>query len=781
MRIFSLGLLLGTLILQQIRHLPSHHWAWLIAVAFLLPWRYPWWRAFAAFLIGVSWTLLYASWRLDHRLPESFEAQTIRVQGWVLGLPVYQNDHIQFMLRPLSMHKNDGAATAPVPPRLPNKIKLNWYHSREPLVPGQFIDVSVKLKRPNGLMNPAGFDYETWLFIHGVDAVGYVRQRYPVTQPRMSSNTADRLNRARQRLLTELQQQLAGMENAGLIMALVIGERFAIKPEQWQLLQSTGTNHLLAISGMHIGLIAALAFFISRRIWPRLAANSTIPAQRVAALVALLAAFTYSALAGFSVPTQRALIMIMVLLLAQWRQRPSLPSQSLAFALAVVLLVNPLTVLESGFWLSFMAVASLMYSLSPRARLNGFYQRWLLPQFAVFFGLSGFLLLQFGQLPLLSPLANLVAIPLVSFVTLPLSLAALPLLWLAPGLAHLVLMMADQSLTVLQWFLSAFDSVHWQLQMPAQQALWPGLLAYAGVFLAMLPVSASLRLAAFCLSLPLLFTPAKNLAEGSFKVVFFDVGQGLSVLVATREHVMVYDSGPRYSKNFDAAKAVIVPMLRQLGYRKIDRLLLSHHDSDHVGATFSLLRNFTVEHISTTWSSEYSHAVNDCQANQHWTWNHVEFRVLYPPANLSAAESDNNHSCVIKISAGKHQVLLTGDIESKVERLLVSQLSADELRADIMLVPHHGSKSSSSAAFIAKVAPQWAIASNGYLNRFGFPKPEIVERYLQSGIAFLSTSHYGALTFLIDGFAEPRLLHAERIDKSHYWHQVPLSNNGVRK
>jgi len=775
MRLFAVGLLFGIISLQQFRHLPNVHWAWLFVLAFLLPWRQPMFRTFAAAIIGFCWATVFSTWRLDNRLEESFEVQQIRIQGRVVGLPVTRSDHIQFYLRPFSMQVVHGSGSAVALSKLPGKIKLSWYQFSDKLQAGEIIDVKVKLKRPNGFMNSGGFDYETWLFTRGVDAVGYVQKRYP--QPDNSHVIALRLTVSevvdtwRQRLLNKLQNCVDDLPNAGLIIALVLGERFAVTGEQWRLFQNSGTNHLLAISGLHIGFVAAMVFFISRRLWSCLALANNIPAQRAAALPALLAALTYAALAGFSIPTQRALIMVLLLLIAHWRRSATASSHSLACAAVVVLVINPLSVLDAGFWLSFIAVASLMYSLSPQRRQQSIYRRWVVPQLAVFFGLGWFILKQYGQLPLLSPVANIVAIPWVSFVTVPLCLVAAPLLWLAPALARGLLYLADASLSLLQHFLTWLDRLQWQLQIFSIEAVWPWLFALLGVLLLMLPNRMPLRLLALGLCAPLFFTAREEPATGQFTVTFLDVGQGLAIMVATRQHLLLYDSGPRYSKNFDAANAVILPWLRHSGYTRLDKLILSHHDSDHIGATLTLVKNYTVDQISTTWLEKYQVTTNSCQENQHWNWDGVDFTVLHPAADFPGGESDNNHSCVIKISNDKQRVLLTGDIERKVEQSLIQRYPGEELKSDVLLVPHHGSKSSSSPEFIDKVSPRWAIASTGYRNRFGFPKSEIVERYLQRGIAFLSTSHYGALTFLFDGVTEPQLRQAYRVDKSRYWHR----------
>jgi len=787
MRIFALGFLIGSLILQQFRQLPDPHYTCVFAVALVFPWQTPLWRGFAGVCLGFGWALLFAAWNLDHRLPESFEAQILSIQGQVIGLPTPRADKLQFYLRPYRIQAGNGESLDKQ--HLPRKIKLTWFHSRERLQNADWLTLKVKLKRPNGLMNAAGFDYETWIFVHGIDALGYVRQCRRIEPPRQARRAwGDYVDLIRQRVLTKLNQALADLDNRGLILALVIGERYAIEPQQWQLMQNTGTNHLLAISGLHIGLVAGLLFFFARRLWSRLYPGQAMAAQRVAAAMALIGAITYAALAGFSIPTQRALAMVAVVLISHWRQRPMLPSQSLASAMLAVLLLNPLSVLDPGFWLSFIAVSSLLYSLAAKRHLKGVAQRWFQPQWVVFLGLGLLLLYQYGRVPLLSPLANILAIPWVSFITVPLCLASIGLLWLSPGIAHALLFLADQSLNALLYLLAVFDSPAWMLQLRPVDAIWPWLLAMTAMAILLLPSRLPLRPAAACLLLPLFCAQPLRLPEGSFMLTLFDVGQGLSVLVATREHVLVYDSGPRYSRSFDSAQAVIVPSLRRLGRQKIDHLVLSHHDVDHMGAAKSLMENYTVDQISTTWQFNIGRKIDKCEFSQHWIWDKVEFQVLYPFAESAstskamALESDNNRSCVIRIASGNQAVLLTGDIESKVERRLLAQYSNEELRATLLLVPHHGSKSSSSEAFIDRVSPQWALASTGYRNRFGFPKPVIVERYLQRGIAFLSTSHYGALTFLIDGQAKPRLLHAERLDKSRYWHRVhpPPSNYGFQ-
>jgi competence protein ComEC len=497
-----------------------------------------------------------------------------------------------------------------------------------------------------------------------------------------------------------------------------------------------------------------------------------IPAQKVAAVMAIAGAVGYAAMAGFAIPTQRACVMVVVVMLSILWQRQFQPFRVLCLALLAVLVIDPLAVLDGGFWLSFAAVAVLLYGMVGRLAPKGLWWQWGRAQWLVFVGLAPLLLWFFQTLALTGPLANIIAIPWVSFLTVPLSLVGAVLFPVLPAAAAMFIQLADLSLQglwpVLEWC-AAVESPQWLAIKPP---LWTLLPAAVGILWFLAPRGLPARWVGVVWLAPIFLVTNGNIEPGEAEFTLLDVGQGLAAVIKTQHHVLVYDSGPRFNSGFDTGRAVVLPYLRSAGIQHIDRLVITHGDNDHIGGAQSLLAAMPVEQIDTSVIKKFSPGqARRCVSGTQWQWDGVKFEFLSPDAEDFAREQvENNLSCVLRVQTPSAKVLLTGDIEKSVERELVLEAEKHSIAADILLIPHHGSKTSSSQPFIDRVSPTFALAAVGYRNRYGFPKQQVVERYLQKNVTVLDTAENGAIRFLLhrdQGVVLKQLYrHADR----RYWH-----------
>ncbi len=752
--------LFGILLFQQTTTSPDCSW---LFAAMLLPLAL-WWPAIRlplASLAGFLWALLHACLILGNALPAELEGVDVEITGTVSSLPEQGTHHARFQFDLESLSHNGKSYDSP------KRVLLSWYGKRPELSAGERWRLTVRLKRPHGFMNPGGFDYEGWLYRQHIDATGYVRHKSSYS-PLASSPLLHPLDRLRQRLQRQLADLQGGEPYLGLIGALAIGDRSAIQPQQWQVLRATGTNHLMAISGLHIGLVAGMAFFLGRRIWGLLGrAPLRLPATKAGALVAVLAASLYASLAGFSIPTQRALIMILVVMGALLLQRQLSPARVLVVALAGVLVLDPLAVLATGFWLSFAAVAVILYGLGGRLQKGPGWRQWGQVQWVVSLGLLPLLMLSFHQAPLLSPLANLVAVPWVSLLVVPLILLGVAGLLLYPPLGSWLLLQAAHLLgwlwPLLEWFANIEGGV-WQ---PATAPTpWALIAAAIGVLWILAPRGIPARWAGVVWTLPLILARPSHPHQGEVWFTLLDVGQGLAAVVQTQHHTLIYDTGPRFNDRFDTGQAVLIPFLRQQGIHHLDILIIGHGDNDHIGGAHSLLQRYHPDHILTTVPEKLPPMAEQCNRGQTWLWDGIRFSILHP--SPGDRPQGNNASCVLKVetSAGDG-LLLTGDIERRAERQLVTA-NPSALHAKILIAPHHGSKSSSSARFIEAVAPEYVLFPVGYRNRFHHPHPRVVMRYRARGVRMLDSATQGAIRFKMDenGVSRPE---SYRLSARHYW------------
>ena len=811
MYLTALGFLTGVTLFQQLSQLPSWHWCLPVLIALPLCVQYPRYMPILSAGLGFSWSLLFAHLLLAQTLAPELEGQNLIARGTVSSLPTVSSERTRFeftinTLWKIESHNlvNNGLdSNSLVKTKTadnnklsalqlvdgPKKVLLNWYNPPTKLTVGQAWSLMIRLKRPHGFRNPGGFDYEAWLLRQGVRATGYVKspekadlQRFQTDLPAVIRTVNIKhsdgpgqywVDGARQWLQARIERQLQDSPFRGIVTALTIGERNAITQPQWDVFTHTGTNHLIAISGLHIGLIAGLVFFAVRWLWSRwLFATLRIPAQKAAAIAAIFTAAGYAAMAGFAIPTQRALVMVLVVMLTLLFQRKIQALRVLSLALILVLLIDPLAVLEGGFWLSFTAVGVLLYGMARRLIPRGLWWQWGRAQWVVFMGLAPLLLWFFQNVAFVAPLANIIAIPWVSFLTVPFSLMGAVLLPVLPSVAGFMLTLADLSLQglwpVLNW-LASIEQPSWIAIKPYWWTLIP---AGVGILWFLAPRGLPARWVGLLWLAPMFLFTHANLDQGTAEFTLLDVGQGLASVIKTQHHVLVYDSGPQFNSGFDTGRAVLVPYLRSSGIHHVDRFVVSHGDNDHIGGAQSLLAAMPVEQIFTSVVKKFaSNSARRCISGTQWQWDGVNFQFLSPDQEDYATERHgNNLSCVLLVSTPSAKVLLTGDIEKSVERELVLEADQHRIAADILVMPHHGSNTSSSVPFIDRVSPAFALAAVGYKNRFGFPKRQVVERYLQKNVTVLDTAENGAISFLLHRDEGVELKEAYRKDERRYWH-----------
>ncbi len=740
-----------------------------LAVASVLATWMAWGGRAALILVPGLWALFSAGWTIDDRLDPRLAGEDILIQGTICGFPRTNPTVQRFLIE----------ATRD-PPGLPSRIFVSWYEPTATPVPGERWQLKVRLKRPRGLSNPGAFDFERWAHRNQVGATGYVR-RSPLNQ-RLSGHSPDcRLTGLRNRIAARLNDRLAGHPATGYIQALAVGAKSEMKPEDWSLLRRTGTVHLMAISGLHIGLVALFMHFVGRRVgWLLLLAgieNSPLALGRACALVGALG---YAALAGFSVPTVRALVTILVAVVLISLRRSLSAWEILAAALIAVLMVDPAAPLSIGFWLSFYAVGLLLLKgleVSPRdggrrrmIRILGRGRQLIHVQVVLAVGLGPLSLLFFDQVSLIAPISNLFVVPIFALVIVPLTLFGTVSLWLSASLARYILLAAagvtERALGILAWF-DRFPLAVWHPPPVSGAALvliilatlmlvWPRPLPGRWPILALLSVLVS--------GLSISTRPA-------LRVVVMDVGQGLAVLIQTSKHALVFDAGPAY-RTRDAGQSVVLPTLREFGVRRLDAVVISHGDADHRGGAQSVLTAFPDATLIAPGRIEFEGRIHEtCEAGMKWVWEDIQFRFLHPgPDQQNAGWSENDDSCVLLVQSVYGDVLLPGDIEIRAESYLIRNNLLPNV--DLVIAPHHGSNSSSSQPFVAATRPRFVVFSVGHRNRWGFPAEKVSGRWRQAGAEGLTTAESGALVFETDRSGRLALHRRERLDGRRIWTEI---------
>ena len=739
----------------------------------------------AAFVLAFSLCGLRAGYFLSQALDPRLEGRDVSVTGIVAAMPQRNEAGLRFRL------EVESAALGAAQAVLPSQIYLGWYGAAAPdangllelqrqvgdLRAGERWKMNVRLKAPHGNSNPHGFDYELWLWEQGLQATGYVRAgpRDPAPQ-RIAVTWQHPVERARQSVRDAVFEQVADRKTAGLLAALIVGDQNAIDRADWDVFRATGVAHLMSISGLHITMFAWAAAWVVGSLWRRSARLCLAwPAQHAALVGGIVLAGGYALFSGWGVPAQRTVWMLATVGLLRLSGRRWPWPQVWLLACAVVVCVDPWALLQAGFWLSFVAVGVLFAtdggtgaatgssaSSGGRAgRLGASAMAMFREQWVITLALTPLTLLLFGQVSVVGLLANALAIPWVTLVITPLAMAGVLLapLW-----------------DVAAWAVQALGLyLGWLAQLPfatiaaPAPALWAGIAGVlGGVLLAMrLPWHA--RLLGVPLLLPVLFWQVERPPAGQFELLAADIGQGNAVVVRTAGHTLVYDSGPRDSAESDAGHRVLVPLLRALD-EKVDTLVLSHRDSDHTGGAAAVLamqpQAALLSSIEDGHELQALRKSTRCAAGQRWRWDEVDFQVLHPaPADYAAAAKPNAMSCVLRISNGASTALLAGDIEKPQEARLVA--AEAPLKSDVLLVPHHGSKTSSSEVFLDAVRPGMALVQAGYRNRFGHPAPPVLDRYRERGVPVIDSPHCGAVLWRS---GNPPQVTCQREAAQRYWH-----------
>lgn len=736
----------------------------------------------AALLLGASYAALRAELRLADALPDTWAGRDIEVIGVIDELPTRYSDAIRFAFR-VERVMTSGA-------KVPSRVSLTWSRPRSGEIAGETLpDLragerwrwSVRLQPPHGYANGHGFDLEAWMLENDLRASGSVRVDAPMQ--RLAAHAGafrDHVNRLREAIRARIDRTLPEHPARGVLAALTIGDQRAVPAEQWALFNQAAISHLLSISGAHVTLfaawVAALVLFAWRRS-PALCAR--LPAQKAAAVVAMGVAFGYALLAGFEVPAQRTCLMLAVAAAGLLLDRRLSPWLILAYALAVVLVFDPWAVLAVGFWFSFVAVALLIYlswgRYGWRAGAFPVARQFILTQLLMAVGLAPITVFLFGQISLVGPLVNVVAIPLVTLFVVPLAL-----LWLVlplDGLLHLAAW-GVEALTALCRAATALPAALWVQHAPPA---WTVVLALLGVLHLFAPPGWPWRWAGLALCLPIFtVTPLRPL-EGEFRLTALDVGQGTAVAIETARRAVLYDTGPRWNDTFDAGNRLIVPWLRATDNARLEMLILSHLDLDHAGGAASvlaalptgrLIANLDERDSLSPLAARRGTGRAPCLAGTTWTIDGVRFDVLAPDSAEQARDAGaNDGSCVLAVtSASGFRALLPGDAERAAEVRLIERI-APALRADVLVAGHHGARTSSTEAFLDAVAPAHAIVTAGFRNRYGHPHGETLARFAARGITVHRTDQSGAIRFE-SAAGRAQQPHRMREAERRYWRRA---------
>lgn len=727
-------------------------------------------------LLGAGCTGLRALVFAQGALDAALEGRDVVVTGVVVDLPQRNAAGLRFRLA-VESAQLDGRAVA-----LPARVDLGWYGGAYPadleradgqrppaaLRAGERWQMTLRLKAPHGGSNPHGFDYELWLWEQGVQASGYVRVGPKDLLPRLLGQTwRHPVALARQAVRQRIEAEVPDHQSAGVLAALVVGDQSAIDQVDWDVFRATGVSHLVSISGLHITMFAWGAALAVGWLWRRSRRLCQAWPAPIAALAGgVLLASAYAVFSGWGVPAQRTCLMLATVAVLRLSGARWPWPQVWMLACAVVVACDPWALLQPGFWLSFVAVGVLFATDSGAVqagstRAGGRIASMFREQWVITVALAPLTLLLFGQVSVVGLVANAFAIAWVTLVVTP--LAMLGVLWPA------VWQVAAAAVAVLLAVLQGLAAFPWAAVLVAIPPLWVGVLGAVGALVLVFPWSWRLRVQGLVLLVPLLLWRPALPAPGQFELLAADVGQGNAVLVRTAGHALLFDAGPRYSLESDAGHRVLVPLLQAL-HTRLDRVVLSHRDTDHVGGAAAVLamqpQADALGSLGANHPLQALRPMPPCVAGQSWLWDGVRFDVLHPRATDYATPAPPNAmSCVLRISNGPQTALLVGDIEQAQEARLVAD--GANLRADLLLVPHHGSKTSSSAVFLDAVQPQLALVQAGYRNRFGHPAAPVLARYAQRMIRVVDSPHCGAITWQS---AQPQAVQCQRAQDLRYWH-----------
>lgn len=724
-----------------------------------------------------------ASYFAQQALPDSLEGVDLVVTGVIANMPQVHADGVRFQFEvERAQQRSDGQVLD-----VPQDIQLAWYavswdgerKALPELRAGERWTFHTRLKQPHGLVNPGGFDAELWFWEQGIHATGHVRDgAHDLAPVRLASTWQHLVEQGRQALRHRVMQTVSEARWSGLIAGLLIGDQAAIDHSDWDLFRITGIAHLMSISGLHITLWAWLARRLIERLWR----HSDVwgqswcllcPAPVAGLWGGVLCAAAYAVFSGWGVPAQRTVAMLaMACVLRTQALRWPLHTQWL-MAAVWVLIIDPWALMQAGFWLSFVAVGVLFLSTPIAVTASKANQatvmasaakqtkQLLREQLLISLCLAPLSFLLFQQISVVGLLVNLFAIPWVTLVVTPLAFLG--------SLCAPLWLVCSWSLQALCAVLEPVSQLPWAVWHMAAPPWWVGACGVVGGGVLAGSAHGRWRMAGLCLLLPCLLWPVPRPAPDHVELIAADIGQGNAVLVRTATHSLLFDTGPRYGSDNDAGQRVLLPLLQTTNER-LDTLVLSHQDSDHTGGAISVQRMQGQAQVLTSitnghWLSQKLNTTR-CEAGQHWQWDGVVFDMLHPLASdYTQTFSPNARSCVLRISAAGQVVLLTADIEAFQEQALLQRTPA-LLRADVLLVPHHGSKTSSTEAFIEAVQPRWAMFQMGYRNRYGHPAPQVLQRYVERGIALRLSPSCGAMTWRS---ADPALVHCMREESPRYW------------
>ncbi len=738
-------------------------------------------------MLPACWTVLSAAWVIEDRLAPELQGLDLSLTGVVCDIPKVDGRVQRF---PFVIDADERVSG------IPARTFISWYDSETPVRAGERWHLTIRLKRPRGTMNPAGFDFERWAFMRDIGATGYVR--HSVANRRLPpAGGGCELAAFRQRIASDLVAAIPEGKALGHLLALAVGIRNRLDDDDWKVLRRTGTAHLMAISGLHIGLAAGFAFFCFRQVgrWLLLVHINCRPLV-FARAGALAGAMSYSALAGFSVPTVRAVVMTCAVILLTGLRRTIPAPAVLAVALYAILWIEPFAMLAAGFWLSFGAVFVLLlsgfgrtYPGTPGAEshsratdaLHRFWQL-LRAQLCLSVGLLPATAFFFGQVSLVAPVANLLVVPLFGVSIVPLLIVGVIALIVAPALASPVLGLAD---FILSNVIVLLEGLNRWAPIAVDLPEVPGLVAaICAIIVAVLiwppPLPARISAVMLLLGLAALAGSGTRQASPALRIVVMDVGQGLAVLLQTPGHAVLFDSGPRYRRG-DAGRSVVVPVLRYFGVSQLDHLIISHGDADHVGGARSVLAAYPEAIFTAPERLDVpSDRFRTCRAGQHWRHDGVSFRFLHPGQEAdSGTWSENDASCVLLVQSAHVGLLLPGDIEQHAERWLVA--SGTLPAVDLVVAPHHGSRTSSTQTFVAATQPDFVVFSAGYQNQWRFPAPDVQGRWVAGNACALTTGDAGALVFEAHGTGPLQLVKRYRLDEARVWNETDPAGPATRR
>ncbi|WP_397390120.1 DNA internalization-related competence protein ComEC/Rec2 [Polynucleobacter sp.] len=771
--------------------------------------------AVCCFALGFAWNAHYAQGRLANVLSIEYEGKDLILEGRVNTLPQSSRSGAKFSFAIDKAFLGKEAIES-----FPPQVYLSWQPAwRNPqdvpeVIPGQRWKFKVKIKRPYGSLNPYTFDFERWSFHQDFGASGSVRSGRLITEKDIRfTEFALAMEYQRWKLRQKIQHLLPrDARYGGVIAALVMGDQNAIDQEDWRVFNATGIGHLISISGLHVTMLAGFGAMLASFLWRRNTLPLLIPISKVAAAAGFLTAFVYAWLAGFQIPAQRTMYMVGVVAFALWSGRSPRSFDIWWWALAFVLLIDPMAPYTPGFWLSFGAVAAILYAMQDSDGLLGLPTGRELEldwqyrvtqalrdacrvQAVVTIALLPLTLHWFYQVSIVSPLANAVAIPVVSYIVTPLAIAGA---LLPDFIGKWLLIPAHATMDYLAIMLAWMANWRWAIAWSSQPAGWAMVMSIIGIAIAIRPGSIRENLPsrvvglAMCTTLFIQPLTNANLSKGEFRATVLDIGQGTAVLIETKTKRLLYDTGPIQGKD-NAGQRIILPYLRGRGINRIDRMVISHSDSDHIGGAASLLKEITFDSMMGSLPSTNPLLVNlegrkvpaiPCRFGQQWSWDGVDFHIWHPNEHTVFEDQHprkpNEVSCVLEVRNPTTSFWLTGDVERQgeaeiTERLTQAALNNLVAKNVIFMAPHHGSKTSSSQELLMALSPDEAFAQNGYRNRYGHPHPTVTARYQGMSIPFYQTPSTGAQvwTFLSKSDLKQDRPLFWRQHSKRLWHRRP--------